>query len=91
MIVTLKDVANTESKKTLDVHIPELENDMILWIRPEGYGDHSSEDGNGFPIGIEVYEGRLRVLVWDDINAENPRIIDMERARESNRREANVA
>ena len=36
------------------------------------------------PVFLEVYEGRLRVIVTPDINEENNRrIIDLEGARES--------
>jgi len=56
-----------------------------LWIRPEGYGDACSADGQGWPVALEVWQGRLRVIVFDDINSEDPHIIDMEKARESNR------
>ncbi len=53
-----------------------------LWIRPSGYGDACSEDGQGFPIALELWQGRLRLVVFDDINNEEPQIIDLENARE---------
>ncbi len=56
-------------------------------IVPEGYGDFGSEDGHGVPILLEIYEGRLRLIVWNDINSEDPMIIDMEGAKETNRKE----
>ncbi len=53
-------------------------------FKPNGYGDYSSF--SGVPFMLEYYEGRLRLLVWDDINKEGPsHIIDLEKARESNR------
>lgn len=58
-----------------------------MWIRPEGYGEATAQDGHGFPIGLEYYNGRLRLLVYSDINEQDPQIIDMEDARESNRKE----
>lgn len=58
-----------------------------MWIRPEGYGDASAQDGHGAPIGIEYYNGRLRLIVYSDINEQDPQIIDLEDARESNRKE----
>ncbi len=48
-----------------------------------GYGDATSQPGYGIPIVVEVYEGELRLLVWADINQENPtHIISLEGARE---------
>jgi hypothetical protein len=57
-----------------------------LSISPRDYGDKTSQDGNGTPIMLEVYKGKLRLLVWDDINQEDPsHVIDMEGARETER------
>jgi hypothetical protein len=56
-----------------------------LWIRPEGYGEKCTEDGGGSPVGMEIWQGRLRVVVFDNINSEEARIIDMENARETAR------
>lgn len=60
-----------------------LNHNGTLWITPEGHGDFSSMDGHGSPICIEYYEGEVRVLVWDDINAQDPKIISLAGARES--------
>ena len=54
-----------------------------IWIQPEGYCDKCSADGEGWPIGIEVWQGRLRLIVYDDINREDPQIIDLEKSKES--------
>ncbi len=52
-----------------------------------GYGDHSSADGYGRPIFIELHGGQLTIHVWSDINQEDPtHVITMEKARESLRR-----
>ena len=56
-----------------------------IWIQPEGYGEKCSADGEGFPIGIEIWEGRLRLIIFDDINREDPQIIDLEKAKETSR------
>ena len=56
-----------------------------LWIQPVGYGDKTSADGHSWPIGLEIWEGRLRLIVFDDINTEEPKIIDLENAREDSR------
>jgi len=54
-----------------------------LWIRPQGYGEKNAGDGEGFPVGIEVWQGKLRLVVFDDIHSDTPQIIDLEKARES--------
>ena len=56
-----------------------------LFIRPNGYGDCSSYDGEGVPIMIEVWDKELRVVVWSDINKEDPETISLEGAREDKR------
>jgi hypothetical protein len=63
----------------------EAENGKI-YISPNGYGDASSEDGHGCPIIIEHWNNELRVVVWADINQEDPtHIISLENAKEINR------
>ena len=57
----------------------------LLWLQPEGYGDKCSADGHGAPVGLEIWQGRLRVIVFDDINEEEARFIDLENARETAR------
>jgi len=60
-----------------------------LFIRPEGYGDASSYNGEGDPIMVELYGGELRVILWSDINQEDStHIISMEDAQENRRGEA---
>jgi len=54
-----------------------------IWIQPRGYGEKCALDEHGWPIGIEIWQGRLRLIVFDDINREDPQIIDIERAKES--------
>jgi len=56
-----------------------------IWVQPLGYGDKTSADGHGWPIGLEIWQGRLRLVVFDDINTEDPQIIDMEKTREDSR------
>ena len=60
-----------------------------LWIRPEGYGDKDSLDGHGYPVSLEIWEGRLRLIVFNNINVEEPQIIDLENARETARMRCN--
>lgn len=56
-----------------------------LWIQPQDYGEKNAEDGEGFPVGIEIWQGKLRLIVFDDIHSDTPQIIDLEKARESRR------
>ena len=58
-----------------------------IWIQPEGYGEKCALDGQGWPVGIEIWQGRLRLIVFADINRENPQIIDLENAKECRRLE----
>lgn len=60
-----------------------------LWIQPVGFSDKTSADGYGWPIGIEIWEGRLRLIVFDDINREESQVIDLEKAKETNRYRCN--
>jgi len=56
-------------------------------ISPVGYGNKTSEDGYGVPIFIETTEEGLRLVVWADINNEEPtHIINLEGARDSARK-----
>jgi len=54
-------------------------------FKAEGYGDCCSEDGHGCPIVIENRSGILTLYVYNDIDEEEPIIISLEGARESNR------
>ena len=56
----------------------------FLLIKPEGYEDlHGGE-----PITIELYEGSLRVIIWSDINEEDPtHIINIDKAKVEKRKE----
>ena len=58
-----------------------IENDRII-LHFQGYGDAFSDDSDGYPVLIELYEGTPRVVIWEDINIEEPtRIISLERSR----------
>jgi hypothetical protein len=88
--VTIKDwdnheIRDGESESQL-IHI-EADEEFVA-IRPEGYGEASAADGSGFPILIEKRDGELRLIVWADINQQDPtQIITLESARESVRKE----
>lgn len=78
--------ADSESLGTLPVRIEA--SDFAISIFPQGHGDLGSADGHGCPIFIEFYKGCLRVIVFPDINVEDPQIIDLSGAREDRRRDA---
>jgi hypothetical protein len=71
--------------------LPQVQTKVIfsngqIFIHVEGYGDCCSTDGHGHPIAIELADGDLRVIVWGDINCEDPtRIISMKEALEAKR------
>ena len=57
-----------------------------LEIMPQGYGDNESEDGEGSPIYIEYFGGKLNVHLYGDINKAGPsHTISLEGALESKR------
>jgi hypothetical protein len=56
-----------------------------IWVQPKGYGNKVIQDGYGFPISLEIWQGRLRLVVFNNINSEDAKIVDLEDARESNR------
>jgi len=56
-----------------------------IWVQPQGYGEKNARDGFGYPVSLEIWEGKLRLIIFDNINSEEPQIIDLENARESNR------
>ncbi len=61
--------------------------DDQLWIRPDGYGEKDVPNGEGSPIGLVIWQGRLRLIVFADINRQEPQIIDLENAKEPHRRD----
>jgi len=62
-------------------------NNRLMTIGARGYGEKGAADGEGTPIVIEVHDGELRLLVWSDINSEDPtHIISLQGAMENKRR-----
>lgn len=82
MSVVLSD-ADPEHSTSLSVRV--VANGSALSIFPDGYGDYGSADGHGCPVFLELYQGRLRLVVFQHINQEEPQVIDLEEARESQR------
>lgn len=75
-----------DESKTLSVLVEAPGNGLLL-LRPEGMGDLISHGGDGYPIALELIEGKVRLIVWSDINQEDPtHTIDLSGALESNRK-----
>jgi hypothetical protein len=53
---------------------------LALIVHPKGYGVYDDDDSA--PILLERHKGKLRLIVWADINSQEPtHIIDLEGAR----------
>ena len=79
---TIKDA---ETGKELPIRIEVSE--QGIFIGAEGYGEQSANAKFATPIMVEYNQGELRVIVWANINKEDPTsIINMMGARESNRK-----
>lgn len=83
-ITTVKEKDSDSPPREVDVEI--MSEYGTIWIQPHRYGEACADVGDGYPIGIEIWEGRLRLVVFDDINNEEPKIIDLEGARETARK-----
>ena len=60
-----------------------------LVISAEGYGDKTSQDGQGAPVLItnQVHGKGLEVVIWSDINEEDPtHFVKLDGAKESKRK-----
>jgi hypothetical protein len=85
---SLPDTLNDPGRADLELHLRlRGANEPLLVIGAEGYGEMTAQDGHGFPIVIEYHERQFRILVWGDINQEDPtHVISLEGAREDARR-----
>ena len=80
--VALADVMDT-STTTSNVTISVESSNLALIIHPENMG---TWDGPYAPVLLERHRGKVRLVVWADINDQEPtHIIDMSGALESNR------
>ena len=71
-----------ESNATSNVTISVEKDNLALIVHPEGMG---TWDGPYAPILLERHEGKIRLLVWANINQQEPQIIDLSGALESKR------
>jgi hypothetical protein len=80
MTMILTDNADPSGRK---VEVRAVEGHGFFEVRVAGYGEHGTEPGYGSVLALEVYKGRLRLLVFADIEREGPsHVIDLEAARE---------
>ena len=79
-LTTILNDADPDHHKSLPIKI--VSNDSAISIFPDGYGDFGSASGHGCPVFLELYQGRLRLIVFSDINNQQPMIIDLEAARD---------
>lgn len=83
MNVILTDNADPHGRK---VEVQAVEGPGFFEVGATEYGEKAAADGDGSILALEVYEGRLRLLVFADINEEGPtHVIDLEGAREDRR------
>ncbi len=78
-------LSDADPKQTGSLNVRVAADSSTISIFPEGYGDFGSADGHGCPVFLELYEGRLRLIVFADINEQDPTIIELDGAREERR------
>lgn len=79
MIATITDTCESGKPKR-KVAVTITTDSANICLNPKGYSDTNGMS----PIALEVWDGRLRLLVWGDIDNEEPtHIIDLENARKS--------
>ena len=82
LTVTLTDALDADPDR-LEVECRITADPSGIYIRPAGYGDFCSADGEGCPVMLEYYNGEMRVAVWPNINEEDRvDIISLEGAKE---------
>jgi hypothetical protein len=68
------------------IKVRAVEGPGFFEIRADGYGEKNAAAGHGSVAVLEVYRGKLRLLVFADIRQEGPTdVIDLEGARENKR------
>ena len=79
-LIPLKD-ASEDGDRVVNIGVTVENHNLGLCLKAQGYGCYGCYDAG--PVFLEVYEGRLRLIVWDDISREDPtHIIDLEGARD---------
>ncbi len=81
--VALAEALGTTSAGSSNVTISVEKDNLALIIHPEGMG---TWDGPYAPVLLERHEGKVRLVIWADINQQDPtHIIDLSEALESKR------
>ena len=82
MIVLLED-AGDETREETPIKIKMEKGNLGIGIHVDGFGVY---EGNEYaPIFFEIYNGVPRLVIWEDINSSEPKIISLEKARISER------
>lgn len=82
----LVDSSSVGRRKKRSVNVTIKMSDNYIEIGADGYGEQGATEGHGYPVVLEFHEGKLRCLVFSDINNEEPtHTIDLEGALESAR------
>jgi|GEM_PF-2256010 len=82
--VVLREVLEGSSR--VAVTVATEQDGLALILEPKGYGVYGV-DGDCAPVLLEVCCGKLRLVVWADINDENPtHIIPLDGAKLSSRK-----
>lgn len=68
-------MTDTRTGKKTSVDI--LSTAGAIFLRHEGFGDKDDT----WPIMLEVYDGKVRVVAWNDKDEDDPVIVDLEKAR----------
>lgn len=89
--VHIYDMADNQWENMIVAHVEFKANAPSngIWLSADGYGAADEEPGDcGAFAKLEFYDGKLKLVVWADINDENPtHNIDLSGAMESNREE----
>lgn len=80
--VILTDPAGEQLPLRVRVHATEHQ----VLMQPAGFGEPEATEGTGYPLFRDFHSGRLRLVVFPDINDPEPVIIPLDQARESLRR-----
>ena len=85
---TVPVVCSTHGDECERLDITTTLHDWGWYIRADGYGDYCSrKDGHGQQVMIENRHGVPHVIIWADINEEDPtHIVSLAGAAESERR-----
>lgn len=70
VFMTLRQPARGGESRLIPVVIEETNG--TIGIGFSGFSEHSAAHGIGRPVRFEIHEGELRVLIWGDINQEDP-------------------